>query len=64
MNRVVMLASVLFALVAVCHLVRLVTGWPVIIASWSVPGWVSVLGVIVPGALAVLLWKAALKADQ
>ena len=53
------LGAVLFAVVACAHLLRLVFGWPMIIGTWSVPMWVSWLGLIVPGILAVMLWKEA-----
>jgi hypothetical protein len=56
LRPVIIVAAVIFALLAVAHLTRLLNGWQVIIDSWSVPAWVSVLGVIVPGLLAVMLW--------
>jgi hypothetical protein len=46
----------IFALVAATHLCRIVMGWEVVIAGTVVPMWVSVLGTIIPGALAYLLW--------
>lgn len=54
-----MLAFILFVLVAVAHLLRVVTGAEVVIAGVSVPQWVSVVGTIVPTAIAWLLWKEA-----
>lgn len=50
-------AVVIFALVAMAHLLRLLFGVPVMIAGWPVPGWISVFGFIIPGALAVGLWR-------
>lgn len=52
-----MLAILLFALVAIAHLLRLVNGLDVTVGGWSVPQWVSVGGVIVPAAIAYLLWR-------
>lgn len=46
-----------FSLVAAAHLLRLVMGWHVSIEAWVVPMWVSAIGVMVPGYIAVLLWK-------
>jgi len=52
-----MLAILLFILVAIAHLVRVVNGVDVTVGEWNVPQWVSVVGVIVPTAIAVLLWR-------
>jgi len=52
-----MLAILLFILVAIAHLVRVVNGVDVTVGEWNVPQWVSVVGVIVPAAIAVLLWR-------
>jgi hypothetical protein len=45
------IGATLFALVAAGHLLRLVAGWDVTIAGWAVPRWISVVGLVVPGAL-------------
>jgi hypothetical protein len=45
-------AGVIFAVVALFHLVRIYMGWPVIIGDWSVPMWVSWIGLIIAGGLA------------
>ena len=50
------LAIMLFTFVAIAHLVRLLGGVDVTAGEWSVPQWVSVVGVIVPLAIAGLLW--------
>lgn len=46
-----MVASVIFALVALLHLSRIYMGWPVVIGSWSVPMWLSWIGPVVAGRL-------------
>jgi hypothetical protein len=46
-------AGVIFAAVALLHLVRIYMGWPVMIGGWSVPMWVSWIGLIVAGGLAI-----------
>lgn len=33
--------AIIFALIAVVHLVRIVLGWTATIGAWSVPMWVS-----------------------
>ena len=48
-----MLAGIIFTLVALFHLVRIYMDWPVMIADWSVPKWVSWIGLIVAGGLGV-----------
>ncbi len=46
-------AGVIFAAVALLHLVRIYMGWPIMIGGWSVPMWVSWIGLIVAGGLAI-----------
>jgi len=51
------LAIAVFSIVAIAHLLRLVYAVDVSIGSWNAPMWVSVLGVLVPGVIAILLWR-------
>jgi hypothetical protein len=44
-------ASVIFALVALLHLLRIYMGWPIVIGSWTAPMWVSWIGFVVAGGL-------------
>lgn len=53
------IAAVIFALVALVHLLRLIYNWQVIFNGWSVPMWLSWLGLIVAGALSALVWREA-----
>jgi hypothetical protein len=46
-------AGVVFAVVAVLHLLRIYMNWPVVIADWSVPMWVSWVGLVIAGGLAL-----------
>jgi len=46
-----------FALVALLHVLRLAFGWEVTIQGSVIPMWVSVLGVIIAGGLAIMLWR-------
>lgn len=57
-------AVVVFTLVAGLHLARIALGWHVIIGEsvvavggTSIPMWVSYLGVVIAGGLAVMLWR-------
>jgi hypothetical protein len=45
------IVSTLFAVVAAAHVVRLLMGWNISIDGWAAPQWISVVGVLVPGAL-------------
>jgi len=44
-----------FALMALVHVFRLLFGWVVTIQGSVVPMWVSVLGVVIAGGLAIML---------
>ncbi len=45
--------TVIFAIVAVMHLIRLVLGWPVVLGMTSIPLWASLLAVLVAVSLAI-----------
>jgi hypothetical protein len=47
-----LVAGVIFAVVALFHLARIYMAWPVMIGDWSVPMWVSWIGLVVAGGLA------------
>jgi hypothetical protein len=49
-----LVAGLIFALVALLHLVRIFEEWTVIIGDWSVPKSVSWIALIVAGGLALL----------
>jgi hypothetical protein len=51
------LAALIFALMALVHLYRLIRPFEVIIGSWTLPLWVSGVGVAIPGLLAFMLWR-------
>ena len=55
------LAIAIFILVAVMHLLRLVFGWEVTLDGMVVPIWVSIMGLLIAGALAYFLWREAYK---
>ncbi len=57
-------AIVVFALVAGLHVTRIVLGWKVIVGEQvmalggtPIPMWVSYLGAVVAGGLAVMVWR-------
>ena len=55
------IAAAIFGVVAVLHLVRILMGWPVTIDGWSVPMWVSWVGLIVAGGLSYFGAKLAMR---
>ena len=57
MKPVAMMCSLLLLAVAVAHAARILMGVPMTVGSVDVPMWPSVVGVLVPGGLAVLLWR-------
>ena len=52
-----LLAVIVFVLVAIAHLLRIVTSTGIVIGGNDIPQWISAVGVIVPGSIAWLLWK-------
>lgn len=46
-----LLAGAIFALVALVHLLRILMGWGANLGGWSVPIWVSWVGLVVAGGL-------------
>jgi hypothetical protein len=43
--------------VALLHVLRLLFGWEATIAGLAVPLWVSLLGTVIAGGLAVMVWR-------
>ena len=52
-------AVVLFALMALAHLLRLLFGWEVTVNSMVVPKWASGPGLLITAWLALMLWREA-----
>jgi len=48
-----LVTSSIFALIALLHALRLIYGWNVAIGEWTVPVWVSAVGFLIAGYLAV-----------
>lgn len=48
------LAGIIFLLVSLAHLLRAVMNWPVAVANWTVPMWLSWIAFLVAGALGFL----------
>lgn len=58
-TRPLVVAGIIFSVMAVMHLLRLLYHWEVVIAGLIIPMWVSVLALIVGGILAIWLFVAA-----
>jgi hypothetical protein len=50
-------AVIIFAIVAVMHLLRLVLGWNATLDGTEIPMWVSVVALVLTGGLAIGLWR-------
>lgn len=51
------LATILFALVSLAHVLRLAFKAEVTVGGTAIPMWVSVVGLLVAGGLALALWR-------
>ena len=51
------LAILLFALIALAHLYRLISPFDVVVHGTALPQWISAVGLIAAGGLAVMLWR-------
>jgi hypothetical protein len=50
-------AVVVFAVICLAHILRLIFGWEASMNHTEIPVWVSIIGALVSGLLAVMLWK-------
>jgi len=57
MKPALLLAAFIFSLVAIAHLLRLIFQVEVLVGGAAIPMWVSIVGTVVPGALAIALWR-------
>jgi len=56
MKPAALVATIFLDAIATLHLVRLLLQVQVTVGSYEIPMWVSILGVLGPGLLAVWLW--------
>ncbi len=57
MKPFTLIAIVVFVLVALFHVARYFLGWEIIINAVPIPMWVSLLGFVIAGGLALMLWR-------
>ena len=53
------ISGLIFTTVAIVHLDRLIQQWSMVLGSWHVPMWVSIVGLIIPGYLAFEAFRIA-----
>jgi hypothetical protein len=51
MRTYLLVSGIVFGAVALAHLLRLIFGWPVQLGTEVVPMWISIIGVVLAGAL-------------
>lgn len=51
-NEYIRITGLIFAVIAVLHIVRLFTGWEVEIDDFEIPVWGSAVGAVIAGYLA------------
>lgn len=55
------IAGTIFGLVALLHIIRIITQVPISIGACSIPVWLNILGFFATGALSALLWIVSSK---
>ncbi len=55
------IASAVFGVVALFHVLRIFFGWPAVIGGWAVPMWLSWIGLVVAGGLSYSGIKLAMR---
>ena len=62
MERVALRVSgMIFAVVALTHLSRLILKWGFVVAGWTVPMWMSAVGLVVTTGLAIWTWALSFR---
>jgi hypothetical protein len=53
------IASAIFAVIAVVHLYRLIADLPITVGQYSVPRWMSIVGLVIAAGLSWMLCREA-----
>ena len=64
MRAYMQITCVVFGIVALVHLARLILDWPVQVADWVVPNWISGVAILVAAALCVWAFRLVGRARQ
>ena len=59
MHRYELVSGILFTIIAVAQLTRTLLGWPVQVAGFSVPVWISGVAFLITGGLALWAFRSA-----
>jgi hypothetical protein len=59
MHRYEQVSGAFFSLLAIVQLTRAVVGWPVQVATISVPVWASVVAFLITGSFAIWAFRAS-----
>jgi hypothetical protein len=51
------IAAIILGIVALVHLYRLIRPFDIVVAGWSAPQWVSIVGLVVAGGVSIMLWR-------
>jgi hypothetical protein len=51
------IAVLFLVFIALVHLYRLFAGWEVVVTGFPIPVWWSMFGIVIPGGLALLVWR-------
>ena len=51
------IAVIVFAIICVFHILRIFLGWEADINHMVIPMWISIVGAVFSGLMAVMLWK-------
>ena len=57
MKPFTVIAIVVFSLVSLLHLLRYFLGWEVVVNSVTIPMWFRIVGFVIAGGLAIMLWR-------
>lgn len=56
-SAVIKNAGTLLVLAALLHLIRILMGWRLVLNTWTIPVWVSMLAVVIAGYLGIRLLR-------
>lgn len=57
MNQFTKIASVIFGIIALLHLLRLIYTIEIVVGNYQLPIWISTVGLVVTIILSIGLWK-------
>jgi hypothetical protein len=64
MRAYIQITGVIFAVVTLAHVLRLVAGWPIQVADWAVPMWISWVAIVAAAALCAWAFRLVTRTHQ